>query len=247
VFDLLRSRGASFVHEIAGATALPAPDLRRALGELVTAGLVASDAFAGLREIIATAAPSPAPSAHQARGAGRWWMLQADRPPAGGEAAVEACAWALLRRYGVVFRRLLAREANAPPWRALTRVYRRLEARGEIRGGRFVTGVSGEQFALPDAVDRLRETRRTAPDGRLVVISAADPLNLTGILTTGERVRTIATNRLVYRDGLAIAAMEGDYIRQLGEIEDAIAGDVASLLAGRRVPAVLSGYVGRTG
>src|SRR5213076_931073 len=98
-------------------------------------------------------------------------------------------AWALLRRYGIVFRRLLTRESNAAPWRDLARVYRRLEARGEIRGGRFVHGLSGEQFALPEAVQRLRELRRTSPDGKVVVLSAADPLNLIGILTTAEHVR----------------------------------------------------------
>ena len=97
----------------------------------------------------------------------------------------------LLRRYGIVFRRLLAREANVAPWRELTRVYRRLEARGEIRGGRFVSGMSGEQFALADAVERLREIRRTPPDGRCLVISAADPLNLAGIVTAGDRVRAV--------------------------------------------------------
>src|SRR5207245_2264228 len=116
------------------------------------------------------------------------------------EAAVDVQAWALLRRYGVVFRRLLAREANAAPWRELVRVYRRLEARGEIRGGRFVSGMSGEQFALADAVERLREIRRTPADNRVIVISAADPLNLAGIITAGERVRAIAGNRVAYQN-----------------------------------------------
>jgi ATP-dependent Lhr-like helicase len=161
--------------------------------------------------------------------------------------AVEAQAWALLRRYGVVFRRLLAREANAAPWRELTRVYRRLEARGEIRGGRFVSGVAGEQFATDAAVQRLREIRRTPRDGRLLVISAADPLNLTGILTTDERIRAAGASRIVFRDGVALAAMEGDYVRQLAEVPPALAPDVATALAGRRVPPVLSGFVGRAG
>src|SRR4029079_2520353 len=105
----------------------------------------------------------------------------------------------LLRRYGIVFRRLLAREANAAPWRELARTYRHMEARGEIRGGRFVSGMSGEQFASPDAVQRLREIRRTAHYGRLHLISAADPLNLAGIVTSGERVRAVAGTRVVYR------------------------------------------------
>ena len=130
------------------------------------------------------------------------------------------------------------------PWRDLARVYRRLEARGEIRGGRFVTGLSGEQFALPDAVERLREVRRTAADDRLVTISAADPLNLTGLITPGDRLRAAAGNRIVYLRGVPVAAMEGDIIRVLAPVAPALAADVAAAAAGRRVP-VLSGYVGR--
>jgi ATP-dependent Lhr-like helicase len=162
------------------------------------------------------------------------------------ERAVEQLARALLRRYGIVCRRLLAREASAAHWRELTRVYRRLEARGEIRGGRFVSGLSGEQFALPEAVERLREIRRSDPDARVMVISAADPLNLTGIITSGERVRTVAGNRLAYRDGIAVAAMEGDYIRPLADVSPETAEAIACALAGRRVP-VVSGYVGASG
>jgi len=157
-------------------------------------------------------------------------------------------ARALLHRYGVVCRRVLAREANVPPWRALVRVYRRLEARGDIRGGRFVSGLSGEQFALPDAVERLREVRRTARDAALITISACDPLNLSGILESGERIRATAANKIVYRDGVAVAAMEGDYIRQLGAGDAAGAGDASAVtyaLTGRRGPAVISGFVGR--
>src|SRR5262249_31256953 len=157
------------------------------------------------------------------------------------EAAIECQAWALLTRYGVVFRRLLTREANAAPWRALTRVYRRLEARGEIRGGRFVSGMSGEQFALPEAVERLREIRRTDLSGRLLVISAADPLNLAGIVIPGDRIRAIASTRIVFRDGVPLAALEGDYVRPLTDIPPALAGEVATALAGRRVPPVVRG------
>ena len=166
-------------------------------------------------------------------------------PPSDREAAVETQARALLVRYGVVFRRLLARETNAATWRELTAVYRRLEARGEIRGGRFVSGMSGEQFALPEAVERLREVRNSKRDGRLMTISAVDPLNLTGILTSGERIRAMTSNRLAYRDGVALAAMEGDYLRPLTEIDPAVAGGLASALAGRRLPAITSGFVGR--
>jgi ATP-dependent Lhr-like helicase len=160
------------------------------------------------------------------------------------ERPVETFAWALLRRYGVVFRRLLAKEALDVPWRDLARVYRRLEARGEIRGGRFVTGMSGEQFAAPDAVDRLREIRRTAPDGQLITLSAADPLNLSGIVTGEARIRTSAANRIVYRDGVPVAAMEGDLLRTFEKLDPQVAADAAAAAAGRRVP-VISGFVGR--
>ena len=133
----------------------------------------------------------------------------------------------------MVFRRLLAREALAAPWRELTRVYRRLEARGEIRGGRFVSGMAGEQFALPRAVERLREVRRTPPDGRVLAISTADPLNLAGIVTAGERIRAAARNRLVYRDGVPLAVREGDFIRELAPIDPAMAADVSRALSRR--------------
>jgi ATP-dependent Lhr-like helicase len=194
--------------------------LRRdeALDELVDAGLVTADGFLGR--------------------SGRWSLVPASSPD------VEVQAWALLRRYGVVFRRLAAREPNAAPWRDLAREFRRLEARGEIRGGRFVTGMSGEQFALPDAVERLREIRRQGADGSVIVISAADPLNLTGILVSGDRIRAIPSTRIAYRDGVPVSVMEGDYLRPLSEIDDASALHVATALAGRRV-SVASGFVGR--
>ena len=165
------------------------------------------------------------------------------------ETAVELQARTLLKRYGIVFRRLLAREANVAPWRELIRVYRRLEARGEIRGGRFVSGMSGEQFALDGAVERLREIRRTPADGVCLVISAADPLNLAGIVTAGDKVRAIAPTRIAYLDGVPVAAMEGDYVRPLIALTDvasAVAAEVATTLAGRPVAAVLSGFVGRS-
>ncbi len=244
VLAALRARGASFLRELAAACAMDDADAASALGELVAAGLVTSDGFAGLRAIVRASSGRPAVRDGRTSSAGRWSLLRRDDQNAPREAAVEAQAWALLRRYGVVFRRLLTREANAAPWRELARTYRRLEARGEIRGGRFVSGMSGEQFALPDAVSTLREIRRTPADGRLITISAADPLNVTGIITAGERVRAIETSRIVYRDGVPMAALQGDYLRPLAPIADAIAADVASALTGRRMPAVTSGFVG---
>jgi ATP-dependent Lhr-like helicase len=229
IHDHLRSRGASFAAELQSACGLSDDELATALAELVAAGAISSDGFAGLRTIIGTR-PTTA--------TGRWFAVEHASPPA------ETMAWTLLRRYGVVCRRVIARETTPIPWRDLAQVYRRLEARGEIRGGRFVTGVSGEQFALPEAVERLREVRRTPADDRLVTISAADPLNLTGIVTPGDRLRAAAGNRLVYLHGVPVAAMEGDMIRVLAPVDSALAADVAAAAAGRRVP-VSSGYVGR--
>ena len=213
--------------------------VRGALAELVASGDVSCDAPAGLRRIIGASAAQGAGHSE-----GRWFALSESTTPRA--AAVETLAWTLLRRYGVVFRRVLTREASEVPWRELAMVYRRLEARGEIRGGRFVSGMTGEQYALPEAVERLRETRRSAPDNRLIHISAADPLNLTGIITPGDRIRVAAGNRIVYRNGVPVAAMEGDMLRTLAELEPAVAAEAAATAAGRHVP-VVSGYVGRLG
>jgi ATP-dependent Lhr-like helicase len=125
----------------------------------------------------------------------------------------------LLRRYGVVFKRLLARETGAPPWRELLMAYRRLEARGEIRGGRFVSGMSGEQFALAEAVGQLRAIRRLEGGGALVAVGAADPLNLTGIITPGDRVTGVTRNRILYRDGVPVLALEAGEARPIGSEE----------------------------
>jgi len=110
----------------------------------------------------------------------------------------------LLHRYGVVFRELLARETQAPPWRILLQIYRRLEARGEIRGGRFVRGFIGEQYALPEAVDALRAVRRTEPKEETVIVASADPLNLVGILTPGPRVSLYSNQAIAYRNGVPV-------------------------------------------
>jgi ATP-dependent Lhr-like helicase len=156
-------------------------------------------------------------------GAGRWALARRTRTPEifarAGDEAAEHLARTLLRRYGVVFWRLIEREAAwLPPWRDLLRVYRRLEARGDIRGGRFVAGFPGEQFALPDAVGALRETRRKAHTGAWVSLSGADPLNLAGILTPGPRLPALTVNRVLYRDGLPIALYAGGEAQFLEEL-----------------------------
>jgi len=261
ILDHLRAHGASFANELAAACDLDDERLREAIADLVAAGAISSDGFAGLRAIVGAASNHSPARLHRAGASGRWFALRAEiraeiteeitgtgeatEPGASSrEAAVETLAWTLLRRYGVIFRRLLTREAIAMPWRELARVYRRLEARGEIRGGRFVTGMSGEQFALSDAVERLREVRRTPHHDRLITIGGADPLNLSGIITGDARIRASASSRVVYLNGVAVAAMEGDMLRVLREVDPGIAADAAAAAAGRRVP-VVSGYVGR--
>jgi ATP-dependent Lhr-like helicase len=204
-------RGAQFVQGIADAATLPVHDVREALSELVWAGLVASDGFAGLRAMWSGPPPPPVRrvTGYGATAGGRWSKLETEPPAAGDrEAAVEQYAQVLLRRYGIICRRLLAREPYAVPWRELLRVYRRLEARGDIRGGRFVSGLAGEQFALPEAVAVARQVRRTKAAGDTVTISAADPLNLCGIITAGDRVPAVASTVITFRDGVPLPSAE---------------------------------------
>jgi ATP-dependent Lhr-like helicase len=157
--------------------------------------------------------------------AGRWALARkpaVEAKPQLSPDAIEHVARTLLRRYGVVFWRMLAREAEwLPPWRELLRVYRRLESRGEIRGGRFVAGFSGEQFALPEAIGKLRAARREPDANVYVSLSGADPLNLAGILTPGARLASITGNRLLYRDGLPIAMLSAGSVTMLETLEAA--------------------------
>src|SRR5438132_529469 len=208
VREVLKSRGALFFNELVAATGLLPTLVERGLAELVSAGLVTADSFSGLRALLAPQ--------HKrnglVQGAGRWSLLNQKNT------TTEQIAQGLLKRYGVVFRALLQRE-SLPPWRDLVKLYRRLEARGEIRGGRFVAGFGGEQFAAADAVGRLRAVRKLEKGEELVALSGADPLNLVGILTSDARVPALATNRVLLRDGIAIAAVEGGKLRRLAESE----------------------------
>jgi ATP-dependent Lhr-like helicase len=152
-----------------------------------------------------------------------------------------------LRRYGVVFHRLLARESLSVPWRELLLVYRRLEARGEVRGGRFVAGVTGEQFALPEAVVSLRAVRREEGAGSLIAISAADPLNLVGILTPGERIAALARNRIVFRDGVPLAVLEAGEVRLLKDAPLELEAELTQALTRRPTSPKLRRYLGMGG
>jgi ATP-dependent Lhr-like helicase len=230
VIEAIRAHGASFFDELVEETSLLRPQLEDALGELVALGLVTSDSFGGLRALLVPSDRRKTSTYRRRRtvnygmdDAGRWALAHRARVRKPGEfkqEAIEHVARKLLQRYGVVFWRLLDREADwLPPWRELLRVYRRLEARGEIRGGRFVAGFSGEQFALPDAIGTLRDIRRKPDADELVSLSGADPLNLVGALTPGTKLAALTGNRVLYRDGVPIAVLSGgevEFLEQLG-------------------------------
>jgi ATP-dependent Lhr-like helicase len=171
---------------------------------------VTADGFDNLRALIdpkRRAGQGSGRSTRPRHSSGRWALLHAD-VAAERNRAVEAACWMLLRRYGIVIRDLLARESNLPPWRELLMAFRRLEDRGEIRGGRFVDGFLGEQFALPVAVESVRSTRGLPLSGETLTLSAADPLNLIGILVPGERVAAISGRTVSYRDGIAVSELD---------------------------------------
>ena len=235
VLGTIRDNGASFFEELMHGSGLLRTQVEEALAELVALGLVVSDSFAGLRALLVPSAErKPIFGGPRRRrtatfgieNAGRWALAPRARPPRGiaqsgaGADAVEHIARVLLRRYGVVFWRLLDREANwLPPWRDLLRIYRRLEGRAEIRGGRFVAGFSGEQFALPEAIAQLREARRMPPSGEWLSVSGADPLNLVGVVTPGPRLAALTGNRLLYRDGIPIALFAAGEVRFLETLD----------------------------
>jgi ATP-dependent helicase Lhr and Lhr-like helicase len=247
VLTALQRHGAMFFDELLGDAHLLPEELENALGELVATGLVTADSFAGLRALLVPAAKRARAGRRRHGGgalptmeeAGRWALVER----AAGDAelvaqsasgvpavatkkarfdpqALEHVAQVLLRRYGVVCWRLLEREAGwLPPWRDLLPVFHRLEARGELRGGRFVAGLTGEQFAVPEAIPLLREVRRRPPAGDLVCLSATDPLNLCGGVLPGDKIPALAGNRVLFRDGVPVAALVADKVQYLVEPE----------------------------
>ena len=218
----LRSRGALFYNDIVAVTGRLRVEVEEGLWDLVSRGLVSADGFGSVRALL-TARERWAKRAAQARGRrlrqgaretlgreGRWSLLHAPAPleadGADVETLAEAVAEQLLARYGVVFRDLAVRESLVLPWREILWALRRMEARGTARGGRFVTGFVGEQYALPDAVEALRNTRRRERTGEMVRVAAVDPLNLTGVITPGPRVPAVRGNVVIYCDGLPVVS-----------------------------------------
>jgi ATP-dependent Lhr-like helicase len=246
VADYIRQYGASFFDELVDGTGLLGPQVEEALAELVASGLVNSDSFAGLRALLVPADRRGGGRRRRAalfrmEDAGRWALARRAQPlPQGKPEAIEHLARTLLLRYGVVFWRLIEREAPwLPPWRDLLRVYRRLEAHGDIRGGRFVAGFSGEQFALPDAVGMLREVRRQPPSDEWISLSGADPLNLAGILTPGPKLAALTGNRLLYRAGLPVALLAGGEVQFLATLDAATQWEARKALLRGAIPASL--------
>jgi ATP-dependent Lhr-like helicase len=235
VHDALASGGALFFTELVKRTDLLPSQVEEALSGLAALGLVTSDSFDGLRALLIPSNKRPTLGRNEGRRrrktnlasiefAGRWSLIQRGQAresngahTAARDAAVEKFAGVLLKRYGVMFRRLLERESLGVSWYELGRVYRRLEARGEIRGGYFIAGVSGEQFALPEAIGLLRSIRKSQPDMQLITLCAADPLNLHGILTPGSRIAAFTANRVSFRNGLPLAALEGGEVQRLSD------------------------------
>ncbi|HET7756605.1 MAG TPA: hypothetical protein VFK87_05065, partial [Steroidobacteraceae bacterium] len=256
VEQYLAAHGASFFDELAGGTGLLPSQAEEALAELTALGLVNSDSFAGLRALLVPSDRRRPAAQRRRRGhialfgmdaAGRWARTAREEradPAAGrtrGEELVEHVVRTLLKRWGVVFWRLLAREADwLPPWRELLMCCRRLEARGEIRGGRFVAGVTGEQYALPEAIGPLRDARRRPRDGEYVSLSGADPLNLVGILTPGGRLPALIGNRVLYCDGVPQAVLAGGEASFLTALSEPAQWEARGRLLRRHVPAALA-------
>ncbi|HJQ81704.1 MAG TPA: hypothetical protein VJ828_17200, partial [Lacipirellulaceae bacterium] len=242
VYEALNSHGALFFDDLLAATKLLPAQVEDALRELAALGLVTSDGFSAVRSTIVKHAHTPGRSARRATKrrrrreayarSGRWSKFPPFVQPIAEDERAERWAWLLLNRYGVMFRDLLARESLAPSWSDLVRVYRRLEMRGEIRGGRFVAGVAGEQFALSEAVEKLRQLRDELPEQSWQVISAADPINLVGIITRDPRVPATRANRVLFANGRAIAASESRSVRWLTDIDEAARQRATRLLLG---------------
>ncbi len=258
VFDFLRGHGAAFFDDIADAVRMLPVEVEESLAELVALGLVNSDSFGGLRALLVPTSQRGRPGFGGRRGrrlalfgmadAGRWAIVQreqsetAKRPD---DDAVEHIVRTLLRRWGVIFWKLLGREAEwLPSWRAILMCCRRLEARGEIRGGRFVAGFAGEQYATPEAVGLLRDVRRRPLTEQYLSLSAADPLNLLGILTPGGRLPSLTGNRLLYRDGLPVATFAAGEVAFLEPLDPKEQWEVQNAILRRHVPHALLGLEG---
>jgi ATP-dependent Lhr-like helicase len=256
VLETLQQHGASFFMDIIAHTGLLRTQTEEALAELASCGLVTSDSYAGLRALITPSSKRPGYGRQHRQyrrvtgaagidAAGRWSLIGTAVPQENKQTGwiktdpevLNHIAYTLLQRYGVVFRKILEREDGLPPWRELLYAYRRMEARGEIRGGRFVAGFSGEQFALPDAVGLLRNQRNRTQPLPDIVISATDPLNLIGILLPGERVPALHTNRILFKDGIPAAKQLNSEVCYLQDTDSRQQWELRQLFSRKHNPA----------
>jgi ATP-dependent Lhr-like helicase len=220
VLEALRACGAAFTDDLIDAAGLLAAQVEDALVELIAAGRVTADSFGSLRRLARRSERRRSRRSENLAQSGRWVSLPPVTTAAPAPDELEMVTRTLLTRYGVVFRRLCEREPELPPWRLLLDCLRRLEARGEIRGGRFIAGFAGEQFALNEAVAELRHTSvSTAGVDSWVVLSAADPLNLAGLLTPGPRVPAVTAHRVLYQDGAPVACLKGGEVQYYVEVD----------------------------
>ena len=260
--DILHRHGASFFVDLVRQTGLLRTHVEVALAELAACGLITSDSYAGLRALITPENKRPAyahRNHHRRRAAiindidaaGRWSIIHSPEEdtensstfnwPSTDETTLNAIALVLLKRYGVVFRKVLEREPDLPPWRELLYAYRRMEARGEIRGGHFVEGFEGEQFARAEAIALLRKQKNERQELPSAVISATDPLNLIGTILPGERIPAVHTNRILFKNGLPIAKQLNGVTTCLTEVDPASRWEIDNLLTRQRKPASFRG------
>ncbi len=249
ILGVLETRGAAFFDDLVERCGVLKSQCEQALGELAAAGCITADSFAALRVLLTP--PSRRRPLHGARRrgvsvvgldtAGRWDIVPRMRANAAvandsDSDEIDCVVRTLLDRYGVVFKRVVERETALPPWRYLLWALRRLEARGEVRGGRFVAGYSGEQFALPEALEALRKIRKAEPQPDVIVVNATDPLNLVGILTPGLRIPANSANRIAFVSGEAVAVRLGEEIRLLQACASDVECRVRTALIGRHGP-----------
>jgi ATP-dependent Lhr-like helicase len=258
VLDILKTKGASFFNDIVTQTGLLKSQVEEGIGELVANGLAVSDSYSGMRALLTPESNKPssrAPRRQRKRQAlfgiehaGRW-ALMFDAPDKEtlepNYETLERIIFIYLKRWGILFRSLMEKESFAPPWRVIVRVLRRMELRGQLRGGRFVSQVSGEQYALPETVDILRRIRKQAPKTELVSISAVDPLNLLGIILPGKKIANLTNNRILFRDGIPLAVWEGREVRYLKELPTEEQWEVQKILLRRKFPSRLRYYLGK--
>jgi ATP-dependent Lhr-like helicase len=247
VLEALRRQGASFISDLLAATRLLSTQIDEALWELVAAGLVTGDGFSAVRLLTDPNRAERAALSRRrrgwkrtprARGSGRWTIFPAALEALSPEERAEAWAWQLLQRYGILFRDLLGREEGAPAWYELLPILRRLEQRGEIRGGRFVLDVGGEQYGLPEAVEALRHLKQHLPEPEIVFLSAVDPLNLIGILTPGRRVTALPSNAVAFHGGAFAGSREGREIWVSEKLQKETARQIERTLTSGRLLAL---------